>query len=65
MQATAVASPIPFLNIYLSDFSIKYEFHKDSNLSYSSLYSIADILNNAYRCNKYLLNNTFLLKKKS
>lgn len=47
MQATTIASPILSLNICLSNFSIKYEFHKYSNLSYSSLYSIASILNNA------------------
>ena len=65
MQATAVVSPIPFLNVYLSDLSIKYEFHKHTNLSYASLYSIAGILDNADSCNKYLLNNNFLLKGKS
>lgn len=42
-----------FSNHFLSDFTIKCEFHKYSDLSYSSWYSIANTLN-PYRCNKHL-----------
>lgn len=59
IHTTPNVSPIPFLNIYFSDLSIKYEFHKHNN--FLMHFCTPPLI--FWICNKHLINN-FLLKKK-